>query len=138
MKMCAIYSILHFSFHNIFIEKDKYNEQQLCSSFSDIIFKLQKYYITSLEAKYFCFTDEHVLHVPCHLVHSKENFIPYIYISEWEMCLDNDGIPSCVHVHAYCLRNEQCTCAYDLNTLSHCWIVTHIQNVKVLDQTKDS
>ena len=43
------------------------------------------------------------------------------------MCLDNVGIPSSVHVHAHCLRSEQCACAYDLNTLSHCWIAMHVQ-----------
>ena len=32
----------------------------------------------------------------------------------------NDGRPS-AHAHAYCLRNEQCTCTFALN-LSHCWM----------------
>ena len=30
MRLYAIYSILHISFCNIFIEKEKYNKQQLC------------------------------------------------------------------------------------------------------------
>ena len=33
----------------------------------------------------------------------------------------HDGMLSSVHAHVHCLRNEQCTCTYDLNTLSHCW-----------------
>ena len=37
----------------------------------------------------------------------------------------HDGKPSSVHAHVHCLRSEQCTCAYDLNTLSHCWTVMH-------------
>ena len=28
------------------------------------------------------------------------------------MCLDSDGGSIEVHVHVYCLRNEQCACAY--------------------------
>ena len=32
MKLYAIYSILCISFQNIFIKKEKYNEQQLCGA----------------------------------------------------------------------------------------------------------
>ena len=28
------------------------------------------------------------------------------------MCLDNNGSSIEVHVHAHCLRKEQCTCVY--------------------------
>ena len=42
----------------------------------------------------------------------------------------NDGGPSSVHVHAHCLRNEQCACAYDLNKIVIAGLAMHI-NVKV-------
>ena len=32
MKLYAIHSILHISFHNISVEKEKFNEQQLCGA----------------------------------------------------------------------------------------------------------
>ena len=37
MKLYIIYNILHISFHNIFIEKEKYNEQQLCRAITKFI-----------------------------------------------------------------------------------------------------
>ena len=50
MKLFVIYNILCISFCNIFVEKEKYKDQQLCGAiakfFSNIIFKLQEYYIT--------------------------------------------------------------------------------------------
>ena len=46
VKLFAIYNILH----NIFMEKEKYNIQQICGAitkfFCNIIFKHQDYYIT--------------------------------------------------------------------------------------------
>ena len=36
-----------------------------------------------------------------------------------------DGKPSSAHVHVHCLRSEQCTYTYNLNTLSHYWTVMH-------------
>ena len=50
MKLYAIYSILYISLHNIFRAKENIMSHifvgLLLNSFSDIIFELQKYYIT--------------------------------------------------------------------------------------------
>ena len=48
----------------------------------------------------------------------------------------DDGRPSRMHVHAHCLRNEQCTCTYDLNKQDGHQMVCKFD--QVLDQTISS
>ena len=52
LKLYTIYNVLHISFCDIFIEKENIMSNNfvglLLNSFSDIIFELQKYYVTSL------------------------------------------------------------------------------------------
>ena len=48
----------------------------------------------------------------------------------------DDGRPSRMHVHVQCLRNEQCTCTYDLNKQDGCQMVCKFD--QVLDQTISS
>ena len=50
----------------------------------------------------------------------------------------NDGSPSSAHVHAHCLGNEQCACAYDLNKESHCWIAMHNKYQGSWNQTNET
>ena len=50
VKLFSIYNALHIFLNNIFIEKEKYHESQICRVvtilFQNIAFKLQEYYIT--------------------------------------------------------------------------------------------
>ena len=55
MKLLTIYITLHIPLCNIFVKKEKYHEFQytgaVANLFSNIVFKLEEYYITSLSGQ---------------------------------------------------------------------------------------